>query len=250
MLSAPQTKAGGDEYTLPSSSLTLNSTCPKTDSSPVIFWPSLYCDVKLQGWPVAQVSGMKLSLGISPARPPASSSHNPSQWMQSSLPPTLSLPHFFFFGFKGYLQPSCLGPLARVWESSLFATGVSAADKRREALRGGGGQGAGQRVAQRYGGPSRLWTDLHSQYCMQMDSFRNEKTKEDRFTYLIPNVAFSKNEGVSVWLWCRLNEWLYCTCCVQNKVFIMFYSGEQRTQTWVEHVFLKGCTNVRDYDRG
>ncbi len=102
-------------------------------SGPFIFWLFLYCKVKLQVWPMAQVSGMKLSLGISPARPPASQTPSPWQWMKSFLPPTLSLPHFFL-GLKGYLQPSCLGPLARVGEHIQLATGVSVADKRRGAV--------------------------------------------------------------------------------------------------------------------
>lgn len=42
---------------------------------------------------------------------------------------------FFFLGRKGYVQPSCLGPLVRIGESSQLATGVSAADKQRKARR-------------------------------------------------------------------------------------------------------------------
>lgn len=49
----------------------------------------------------------------------------------------------FFLGFKGYLQLSCLGPLARVAESSQPATGVSAADKQKKDRRRGEGWGRG-----------------------------------------------------------------------------------------------------------
>ncbi|KAG8005599.1 hypothetical protein GBF38_001505 [Nibea albiflora] len=59
--------------------------------------------------------------------------------VDGELSASCTVPTIFFLGFKGYLQPSCLGPLARVGESSWLATGVNAADKRRKAKRGGNG---------------------------------------------------------------------------------------------------------------
>lgn len=89
---------------------------------------------------MAQVSGMKLSLGTLPARTPASRPRNPKQWTEElSRSNSVRTVFFFLLGFKGYLQPSCLGPLARVGERGRPTTGVSAADKRRKARRGGDG---------------------------------------------------------------------------------------------------------------
>lgn len=68
----------------------------------------------------------------------------------------------------------------RIGESSRLATGVSAADKQRKARREeamGEGRGAGQTAAKRYGGPSWLGTDIHSQYCTQMEFSWDERTK-------------------------------------------------------------------------
>ncbi|KAK5895692.1 hypothetical protein CgunFtcFv8_009362 [Champsocephalus gunnari] len=82
---------------------------------------------------------MKLSLGTFPARPPASSPPiiRAADGVLFSL---LFCPYqCFFLGFKGYLQPFCLGPLARVAESGQPTTGVSAADKH-EGRRGNGRQ--------------------------------------------------------------------------------------------------------------
>lgn len=66
---------------------------------------------------------------------------------------------FFSVGFKGYLLPSCPGPLASVGERGQLTTGVSSADK------GKGGEGRWQRVEDRYGGPTRPKPDLPSYHC-------------------------------------------------------------------------------------
>lgn len=67
--------------------------------------------------------------------------------MESFLPLAL----FLFLGFKGYLQASCLQPLARVGESDHPATGVSSADKQRRAW------GEGQLVRDWTEGGDEIW---------------------------------------------------------------------------------------------
>lgn len=95
---------------------------------------------------MAQVSGMKLSLGISPARPPASRLHNPYQWMESFLPPALSQPYFFLD-----LKVICSHPVWGLWRELERAAGspqvwtlpISEGKPREEAMgegRGGGWQ--------------------------------------------------------------------------------------------------------------
>ena len=93
--------------------LILHSKSQETESGSFIFWPFLYCEVKarLQSWLMAQVSGMKLSLGISPS--PGTCQQAPqSLAVDGELSPSYSVPSIFF---PLDLKVICSHPVWGLW---------------------------------------------------------------------------------------------------------------------------------------
>lgn len=163
---------------------------------------------------MAQFWGMKPRLGISPARPLANRPCNPWLRMGSFLPPPppLSLPScFLLLGFKGYLQPSCLGPLAIVAESGPAQPQVWAVPISEGRL---GEEGRGKEiwrsiVAQDYASSTIMCGDW------ELLGWESEKD-------------WGSGAGGA----------RGCTCCLKYKVFIMLPFSEKWTLTHGLKMFL------------